>query len=57
MSAVKDEVTTTVTAETECLKAREYPKVVVIGSPSKGERWYSVSHSKIYVTVYYAYAR
>ena len=29
-------------AETECLKSKEYPKVVVIGR-SKGERWYSVS--------------
>ena len=29
-------------AETECLKSKEYPKVVVIGR-AKGERWYSVS--------------
>ena len=37
--SVKEEVHM---AETECLRSKEYPKVVVIGK-SKGESWYSVS--------------
>ena len=38
-------------AETECLKSKEYPKVVVIGR-AKGERWYSVSISLVFVVSY-----
>ena len=34
-------------AETECLKSKEYPKVVVIGR-AKGERWYSVSINLVF---------